>query len=130
MGALTDLRTVIATALGDACVGTDWQVYPLPVESPQPSCYLLLWSDPWLEGPVTSCFHRARLDVRVIGPRIQPDTGVEVLERMIEAAALPLEHSGHPIRLVSTPEPYVIDGVQYQSAVISLIDSVNIGGSQ
>lgn len=127
MGALADLRSEVADALGRACAGTSWSVYALPIESPSPPCYLLLWADPWLE-PRTHCTFAAQLSIRVIGPRIEPDTGLEMLERMVEAAAPELENAKHPIRSVSAPGPYTINNVAYQSAVITLVDNANIGG--
>jgi hypothetical protein len=128
MGGLAEFRTEVAVALGHAVRNEKWSVYPLPVESPSPPCYLLQWSEPWLEGPKTPCFHTARLDVRIIVPRLEPDAGIVTLELMIEAAAKELERVQHPARLVSTPAPYIINNVVYQSAVLALSHTVNLTG--
>lgn len=101
-------------------------MYPLPVESPTPPCYVLVWAEPWLEGPTTPCLYVARLNVRIIGPRIEPDSGIETLEVMVEAAAAELERARRPVRTVSSPGPFHVNNVPYQSAVMALHHNVNV----
>src|SRR5215831_11522163 len=119
---LTEYRVEVAAALADACVGTNWNVYDLPHENVEPPCYVLLWGGaqlglPWLVGPKTPCFYDANLDVRAISTRIEPDTGIEILERMVSAAVAHLDKKQHPVRAVSPPAAYLVNGVNFQSAV-------------
>jgi hypothetical protein len=132
VGVLADLRADVAAALTKAVGKYAWQVYPLPVESPTPPCFMLLWGEPWLEGPTTPCLYVARLEVRIIGGRIEPDTGIETLEVMVEAAAHELDKARHPMRTLTRPAPYTINNVHYQSAVAALthnVNATNAGGS-
>lgn len=129
MTALAELRGEIELALTNAVGANPWNVYESFLESPAPSCYMIVPGEPWLEGPKTSCVYTARIDVRIIAQRSTPEVGLETIERMVEAAAGELSKAQHPIRLVSPPGPYAVNNVAYLSSVIELVHTVNIGGS-
>lgn len=122
MDALTDLRTKVAVTL-DA--GT-WPVHDLPIESPSPPCFVLAWGEPWLEGPQTACAYLARLNVRAIAPRLVPDQGYDVLERMVGFAVGRLAEVGLYVREVLQPIPYVLNAVSYQSTLLTIVHTVSI----
>ena len=127
MGAFADLRDRVGDALDTVCVANpDWSVLRLPVDSLAPPAYMLGWSDPWVSGQATFCRYDVALDVRCIAARIEPDPGIELLEEMIEAAAVALDQARLPVRFVLPPRPFPIGGVTYQAALLTVTATVQL----
>jgi hypothetical protein len=128
MGALTDLRASVAAALaGLAPADDDWPVHAGPVDSLDPPCYMVGWSDPWLQRQ-TVCTFAAQPLVTVVGARIDPEPGVGQLEQMVDAALPALLAAGYSIVSVSGPVPLEVAGLTYQSARLTVARPVAIGG--
>jgi len=52
-----------------------------PVDAVDPPALVLSWDDPWLTYD-TACIWRAQLTVVCFAGRVEPDAGVETLERL------------------------------------------------
>lgn len=130
MGALAELRTAVADALTAACVDNpEWSVLPATVDALTPPAYMVEWGDPWLDGPATACRYNAVVSVRVVGGRIDADTGLETVESMVEAATAALDHAKLPVRVATPPRDSIIGNVHYLAAFLALAGTVRLGGN-
>ena len=127
VGELATLRGQVVDALRTASAPhTDWAVLDQPVDGLTPPAFIVMWSEPMLFGPTTSCVYSAGVDIRIVSTRVEPGVGLDVLELMVETAVSALVEARHPIRQVSKPAPYDVDGVRYQSVVALCTATVSI----
>lgn len=126
MNALADLRERARVAL--VPVNADWPVIPAPVDALAVPAFMLVWADPWAE-PMTTCFHRVRLDVVAVSARVDAEPSIALLEEMIEGAVPALRGAGLPEASVSTPGRFEIGNVAYLAARVALAVPLTIGGT-
>lgn len=120
MTAFATFRERVATALAPPVDAEEpWTVSAGPVDSFTPPGYLLSWGDEW-GMPATFCDYLVRLDVIAISFRIDPDPGLETLERLVEGALIALRDAGLPEASFSAPSRFDIGGVPYLASRISL----------
>jgi hypothetical protein len=125
VGALADLRALVATALtGLAPAGDDWPVHDGPVDAVSPPCFVLVWPEPWLV-PATACWYTATLDVIAIAARIDPAPGYGELEALLEAAVPAITGTGVPIVNVGGAAPLEVGGLTYLSSRVHLASPVS-----
>lgn len=122
-GVFAVFRNRVAAALdADA-----YEVHAGPVDSLTPPAYLLEWADPWTT-PGTYCTEMARLEIVCIAARIEPASGVETLERMVESAIGAVAGAGIAHGETSPPREFEVAGVPCLAARIQVEMHVPIGG--
>lgn len=128
MTAVSDLRDSVNAALVLAVnenTNANWNVYSSPLESPTPPCFTVQWGDPMLR-PLTFCTQMARIEVRCVAPSTEPDSGLEVLERMIEAATVQLGRARLRVMNTSRPGPFSINNARFLSSLLTIEHTVSI----
>lgn len=126
MGALADLRALVATALeGLAPAGDDWPVHDGPVDAISPPCFVLVWPEPWLI-PATFCVETANLDVIVVAARIDPAPGYVELESLLEAAVPALRAAGVSYTSAGAAGPLEVSGLTYLSSRLHVAHPVTL----
>jgi hypothetical protein len=122
-GVFAVFRNQVAAAIDTAEIET----HAAPVDSVTPPAFLLEWADPWTE-PSTPCFETARLEIVCIAARIEPASGIETLERMVETAISGLARAGIAHGETSAPRELEYAGVPCLACRIQTETKIPIGG--
>lgn len=129
---LLELRARAAAALAPAG-DSDPPVFADAVDSLVPPALMLDWDDPWLEpgaglttlGP---CLWTARLVVICIAGRLEPGSGVDVLEQLVVHVVTRLKADPYswPLEGVSAPLQRDLGGVSYLAANVTYAVPVTV----
>lgn len=127
MIALVDLRAKVEAALAPVAEG-DPDVVGSPVDAVGGSCIVIGYGEPWLENIGQAPSYSARVELTLIGGRIEPAGGIVELEELVAYAVARLEATTIG-RLASASSPRAVElaGVKYLAS--SLILQVVVTGA-
>jgi hypothetical protein len=118
--ALVDLRAKVEAALAPVA-DDDPQIVGSPVDAVGGSCIVIGYGEPWLENIGQAPTYSARVELTLIGGRVEPAGGIVELEALVAYAVgrLELEPIG---RLVSASAPRALElaGVKYLASALVL----------
>lgn len=116
---LEALRPAAAEVLA-AVADTDPVVFTDVVDSLTPPALMLGWDDPWLTpgvGVATMgpCLWTARLQVTCVAGRLEPGSGIDVLEQLVSLVIARMRSDAYrwPLDRVSAPLQRDLAGVSY-----------------
>ena len=126
---ITNARVEAAAALAPVA-DDDPEVYPNLVDAVDPPALMVGWGDPWIDtAPATMgrTLFRVRLVVWAIAGRLEPDAGVEMLERLVGHVVGRLADSPYPWGLptASAPAWFTFGNVDYIAARVTYLVPVS-----
>lgn len=125
---LTDLRELAATVLAPEGPD-DPPILSAPVDAIDPPALVVGWAEPWLTFN-SQCFWYARLAVGCYAGRLEPDSGVETLEGLVNHVVTRMRDDGYtwPFEVGHAPRLVEYGGIPLLGAQVVFNAPVTVGG--